>query len=95
MEEPLKTTSTGCDIPVGLGVLILFIYLGFLMDMFQTPILPEPSPLDESEERFEAFCRKSGRCYLCSSLHDISCLYFPFPPPTSPDSFEISNSLSR
>uniref|UniRef100_A0A672TR57 BUB1 mitotic checkpoint serine/threonine kinase n=1 Tax=Strigops habroptila TaxID=2489341 RepID=A0A672TR57_STRHB len=33
--------------------------LGFLMDMFQTPILPEPSPLDESEEQFEAFCRKS------------------------------------
>uniref|UniRef100_A0A8C6IXV5 Uncharacterized protein n=1 Tax=Melopsittacus undulatus TaxID=13146 RepID=A0A8C6IXV5_MELUD len=34
--------------------------LGFLMDMFQTPILPETSPLDESEEQFEAFCRKSG-----------------------------------
>ncbi|NXD73232.1 BUB1 kinase, partial [Eolophus roseicapillus] len=33
--------------------------LGFLMDMFQIPILPEPSPLDESEEQFEAFCRKS------------------------------------
>ncbi|NWU71948.1 BUB1 kinase, partial [Pterocles burchelli] len=33
--------------------------LGFLMDMFQTPILPEPSPLEESEEQFEAFCRKS------------------------------------
>ncbi|KAM9017275.1 mitotic checkpoint serine/threonine-protein kinase BUB1 [Ara ararauna] len=33
--------------------------LGFLMDMFQTPILPEPSPLDESEEQFEAFCRKT------------------------------------
>ncbi|NXQ81026.1 BUB1 kinase, partial [Nyctibius grandis] len=33
--------------------------LGFLMDMFQTPILPEPSPLDESEEQFEVFCRKS------------------------------------
>ncbi|NXH19553.1 BUB1 kinase, partial [Bucco capensis] len=33
--------------------------LGFLMDMFQTPILPEPSPLDESEAQFEAFCRKS------------------------------------
>ncbi|XP_010003306.1 PREDICTED: mitotic checkpoint serine/threonine-protein kinase BUB1 [Chaetura pelagica] len=31
--------------------------LGFLMDMFQTPILPEP--LDESEDQFEAFCRKS------------------------------------
>ncbi|KFP48313.1 Mitotic checkpoint serine/threonine-protein kinase BUB1, partial [Cathartes aura] len=34
--------------------------LGFLMDMFQTPILPEPSPLEESEEQFEVFCRKSG-----------------------------------
>ncbi|KAM6081534.1 mitotic checkpoint serine/threonine-protein kinase BUB1 [Chlamydotis macqueenii] len=33
--------------------------LGFLMDMFQTPILPEPSPLEESEEQFEVFCRKS------------------------------------
>ncbi|KFU98763.1 Mitotic checkpoint serine/threonine-protein kinase BUB1, partial [Pterocles gutturalis] len=33
--------------------------LGFLMDMFQTPILPEPSPLEESEEQFEAFYRKS------------------------------------
>ncbi|KAM6355902.1 mitotic checkpoint serine/threonine-protein kinase BUB1 [Podargus strigoides] len=33
--------------------------LGFLMDMFQTPILPEPSPLEESEEEFEVFCRKS------------------------------------
>ncbi|NXL38259.1 BUB1 kinase, partial [Glaucidium brasilianum] len=32
--------------------------LGFLMDMFQTPILPEPS-LEESEEQFEVFCRKS------------------------------------
>ncbi|NWX41016.1 BUB1 kinase, partial [Steatornis caripensis] len=32
--------------------------LGFLMDMFQIPILPEPS-LEESEEQFEAFCRKS------------------------------------
>ncbi|KFQ06092.1 Mitotic checkpoint serine/threonine-protein kinase BUB1, partial [Leptosomus discolor] len=32
--------------------------LGFLMDMFQTPILPEPSPLEESEEQFEIFCRK-------------------------------------
>ncbi|KFV39798.1 Mitotic checkpoint serine/threonine-protein kinase BUB1, partial [Tyto alba] len=32
--------------------------LGFLMDMFQTPILPEPS-LEESEEQFEIFCRKS------------------------------------
>ncbi|XP_065538608.1 mitotic checkpoint serine/threonine-protein kinase BUB1 isoform X2 [Lathamus discolor] len=33
--------------------------LGFLMDVFQTPILPELSPLDESEEQFEALCRKS------------------------------------
>uniref|UniRef100_A0A8B9MWX4 BUB1 mitotic checkpoint serine/threonine kinase n=1 Tax=Accipiter nisus TaxID=211598 RepID=A0A8B9MWX4_9AVES len=33
--------------------------LGFLMDMFQTPILPEPSTLEESEEQFEVFCRKS------------------------------------
>ncbi|NXG86861.1 BUB1 kinase, partial [Stercorarius parasiticus] len=33
--------------------------LGFLMDMFQTPILPELSPLEESKEQFEVFCRKS------------------------------------
>ncbi|KAF1444174.1 Mitotic checkpoint serine/threonine-protein kinase BUB1, partial [Pygoscelis papua] len=33
--------------------------LGFLMDMFQTPILPEASPLEESEEQFEVFCRRS------------------------------------
>ncbi|NXV51281.1 BUB1 kinase, partial [Uria aalge] len=33
--------------------------LGFLMDMFQTPILPELSPLEESKEQFEIFCRKS------------------------------------
>ncbi|KFW06026.1 Mitotic checkpoint serine/threonine-protein kinase BUB1, partial [Eurypyga helias] len=32
--------------------------LGFLMDMFQTPLVSEPS-LDESQEQFEAFCRKS------------------------------------
>ncbi|XP_010132131.1 PREDICTED: mitotic checkpoint serine/threonine-protein kinase BUB1, partial [Buceros rhinoceros silvestris] len=32
--------------------------LGFLMDMFQTPLLPEQS-LEESEEQFEVFCRKS------------------------------------
>ncbi|XP_054678583.1 mitotic checkpoint serine/threonine-protein kinase BUB1 [Grus americana] len=33
--------------------------LGFLMDMFQTPILPEPSALEESKDQFEVFCRKS------------------------------------
>ncbi|NXV15717.1 BUB1 kinase, partial [Cepphus grylle] len=33
--------------------------LGFLMDMFQTPILPGLSPLEESKEQFEVFCRKS------------------------------------
>ncbi|NXO66693.1 BUB1 kinase, partial [Phainopepla nitens] len=32
--------------------------LGVLMDMFQTPFLPEPSPLEDSEEQFEAFCKK-------------------------------------
>ncbi|NXY88917.1 BUB1 kinase, partial [Alcedo cyanopectus] len=32
--------------------------LGFLMDMFQVPILPETS-LEESEEQFEVFCRKN------------------------------------
>ncbi|NWW44830.1 BUB1 kinase, partial [Pedionomus torquatus] len=32
--------------------------LGFLMDMFQTPILPELS-LEESKEQFEVFCRKT------------------------------------
>ncbi|NXX27246.1 BUB1 kinase, partial [Nicator chloris] len=38
--------------------------LGVLMDMFQTPFLPEPSALEDSEEQFEAFCRKSepGGC---------------------------------
>ncbi|NXA74017.1 BUB1 kinase, partial [Thryothorus ludovicianus] len=38
--------------------------LGVLMDMFQIPFLPEPSPLEDSEEQFEAFCRKSepGGC---------------------------------
>ncbi|NXC46841.1 BUB1 kinase, partial [Penelope pileata] len=33
--------------------------LGFLMDVFQTPVFPEPSPLEESEEQFEAFFCKS------------------------------------
>ncbi|XP_048153963.1 mitotic checkpoint serine/threonine-protein kinase BUB1 isoform X6 [Corvus hawaiiensis] len=32
--------------------------LGVLMDMFQTPFLPEPSALEDSEEQFEAFCRR-------------------------------------
>ncbi|XP_027559940.1 mitotic checkpoint serine/threonine-protein kinase BUB1 [Neopelma chrysocephalum] len=32
--------------------------LGFLMDMFQTPILPEPSLLENSNEELEALCRK-------------------------------------
>ncbi|NXU12591.1 BUB1 kinase, partial [Pardalotus punctatus] len=38
--------------------------LGVLMDMFQTPFLPEPSPLEDSKDQFEAFCRKSepGGC---------------------------------
>ncbi|NWR72734.1 BUB1 kinase, partial [Centropus unirufus] len=34
--------------------------LGFLMDVFQTPIVPEPPSLNESEEQFEIFCRKNG-----------------------------------
>lgn len=33
--------------------------LGFLMDVFQTPVFPELSPLEESEEQFEAFFCKS------------------------------------
>ncbi|NWQ72362.1 BUB1 kinase, partial [Neopipo cinnamomea] len=33
--------------------------LGFLMDMFQTPILPESSPLENSIEELEALCRKN------------------------------------
>uniref|UniRef100_A0A8C3HBG1 BUB1 mitotic checkpoint serine/threonine kinase n=1 Tax=Chrysemys picta bellii TaxID=8478 RepID=A0A8C3HBG1_CHRPI len=33
--------------------------LGFLMDMFQTPILPEMPSLQENQEKFEAYCRKS------------------------------------
>ncbi|XP_077638128.1 mitotic checkpoint serine/threonine-protein kinase BUB1 [Lonchura striata] len=42
--------------------------LGVLMDMFQTPFLPEPSPLEDSQEQFEAFCRKSepGECLKTS-----------------------------
>ncbi|NWY27533.1 BUB1 kinase, partial [Pheucticus melanocephalus] len=42
--------------------------LGVLMDMFQTPFLPEPSALEDSEEQFEAFCRKSepGGCLKTS-----------------------------
>ncbi|NWZ37636.1 BUB1 kinase, partial [Brachypodius atriceps] len=38
--------------------------LGVLMDMFQTPFLPEPSALEDAEEQFEAFCRKGepGGC---------------------------------
>ncbi|NXQ56778.1 BUB1 kinase, partial [Anthoscopus minutus] len=37
--------------------------LGVLMNMFQTPFLPEPSALEDSEEQFEAFCRKEpGGC---------------------------------
>ncbi|NWR17505.1 BUB1 kinase, partial [Emberiza fucata] len=42
--------------------------LGVLMDMFQTPFLPEPAPLEDSEEQFEAFCRKSepGGCLKTS-----------------------------
>ncbi|NXU63020.1 BUB1 kinase, partial [Horornis vulcanius] len=38
--------------------------LGVLMDMFQTPFLPDPSVLEDSEEQFEAFCRKGdpGGC---------------------------------
>lgn len=38
--------------------------LGFLMDMFQTPILPELS-LNESEEQFEVFCKNhSEHCWV-------------------------------
>ncbi|NXN97511.1 BUB1 kinase, partial [Rhinopomastus cyanomelas] len=33
--------------------------LGFLMDVFQTPIVPEPSILEESQEQFEVFCRQT------------------------------------
>ncbi|NXL94393.1 BUB1 kinase, partial [Alectura lathami] len=33
--------------------------LGFLMDVFQTPVFPEHSPLEESEEQFEAFFCKN------------------------------------
>ncbi|NWR43794.1 BUB1 kinase, partial [Regulus satrapa] len=37
--------------------------LGVLMDMFQTPFLPEPSPLEDSEEQLKTFCRKEpGGC---------------------------------
>ncbi|NWH37895.1 BUB1 kinase, partial [Chloropsis hardwickii] len=44
--------------------------LGVLMDMFQTPFLPEPSSLEDSEEQFEAFCRKGepGGCLKTNTV---------------------------
>lgn len=45
------------------------------MDMFQTPFLPEPSLLEDSEEQFEAFCRKSGVCSLFSQLLEFHPLF--------------------
>lgn len=45
------------------------------MDMFQTPFLPEPSLLEDSEEQFEAFCRKSGVCSLLSQPLELHPLF--------------------
>ncbi|XP_025061503.1 mitotic checkpoint serine/threonine-protein kinase BUB1 [Alligator sinensis] len=36
--------------------------LGFVMDMFQIPLLHETSLLEDSKEMFEAYCRKSETC---------------------------------
>ncbi|NXT61054.1 BUB1 kinase, partial [Chaetops frenatus] len=48
--------------------------LGVLMDMFQTPFLPEPSILEDSEEQFEAFCRKSepGGCLKTNTVVPVT-----------------------
>ncbi|KAM8809304.1 mitotic checkpoint serine/threonine-protein kinase BUB1 [Eudromia elegans] len=45
--------------------------LGFLMDMFQKPILPESSLLEESEEELEAFARKS-ESHRSLNVNDIA-----------------------
>lgn len=95
MKEPLKISENvfSCT---GSDILVVFIsFLGFLMNMFQTPILPELSPLEESKEQFEVFCRKSGKYHLYFSVHDVSLLYFLFALPTSPHNFEISSCLIR
>lgn len=63
------------------------------MDMFQIPILPDSSPLEESEEQFEAFCRKSGTCCLFFSVCGISLLYFSLTPPST--NLEIRSCWSR
>lgn len=54
--------------------------------MFQIPILPESSPLEESEEQFEVFCRKGGTWYP---------FYFPFTCPSSSAHSEMRSCWSR
>lgn len=66
MEEPLQIYFSVSVICLLFIPLLFLSFLGVLMDMFQTPFLPEPSPLEDSEEQFEAFCRKSGVCSLFS-----------------------------
>lgn len=75
MGGPLKISFSGSDIP-SLFIALLFLpFLGVLMDMFQTPFLPEPSPLEDSEEQFEAFCRKSGVCSSFSQSMEFHPLF--------------------
>lgn len=66
------------------------------MDVFQTPVFPELSPLEESEEQFEAFFCKSGMCFFfffCAMrFHSFtSCL----PLLTSPRNCKVKSFLSR
>lgn len=71
MEESLKISFSGSIIPLLFIHLLFLSFLGVLMDMFQTPFLPEPSALEDSEEQFEAFCRKSGVCSFIFPVHEI------------------------
>lgn len=70
MEESLKISFSGSVIPL-LFIPLFLSVLGVLMDMFQTPFLPEPSALEDTEEQFEAFCRKSGVSSFIFPVHEI------------------------
>lgn len=72
-----------------------FLFLGFLMDVFQTPFSPEQS-LEESEEQFEVFCRKRGMYFFGFFLVlNISLLCFLLTPTTVPYNFEASSCVSQ